>query len=105
MKTENTRSLDADTSQVESNVVRQSTPNAAVIQGWLVSKFAELMKIQPEQIDVKEPLQSYGLDSVTAVDLVGEIEDRLGRKLPATLAYKYPTIEDLANHLAEEVHG
>src|SRR5205807_2381692 len=42
------------------------------------------------------------MDSVQAVSMAADLEDWLGRELPATLVYDYPTIEGLARHLSEE---
>src|SRR5207249_4393273 len=60
------------------------------------------LNVQPSRIDVREPLAHYGLDSVQAVSMAGELEDWLGRSLSPTLAYDYPSIHALAQHLAEK---
>lgn len=76
---------------------------AEVIQAWLVSRFSELLGIDPQQVDVREPFASYGMGSTEAVSLSGELAEWLGRQLSPELAYqypKYPTIETLARHLA-----
>jgi len=75
------------------------------IQAWLVAKVAELVKINPAEIDVTGPFSSYGIGSVAAVGLTGELGERLGRRLSPTLAYDYPTIKALAHHLAGESEG
>ena len=56
-----------------------------------------------EEIDVRKPFASYGLDSVQAVGMSGALQNWLGVPLPATLAWDFPTIESLAPHLAELV--
>ncbi|PSF39268.1 beta-ketoacyl synthase [Aphanothece hegewaldii CCALA 016] len=66
---------------------------------WLVTNIAQRLDVSPSEIDIREPLASYGLDSVQAVRLSAELEDWLGRKLSPTLAYDYPSIEALANYL------
>ena len=75
--------------------------SAEVISGWMVSRLSELLGIESHEIDVREPFASYGLGSTELVSLSGELAEWLGRKLPAELAYEYPTIEVLARHLAE----
>ena len=70
------------------------------IQAWLVSHIAEHLKIEPSKIDLKEPLTRYGMDSVQAVNLAENLASWLGRELSPMLAYEYPTIEALAQHLA-----
>lgn len=83
---------------------RTGSPNqvqpAQAIQAWLVSQIATRLKVNPHNVDVREPFARYGLDSVQAVNLAGELEEWLGRRLSPTLAYEYPTIEILAQYLA-----
>ena len=74
--------------------------NAATIEVWLVSKLSERLGIEPTEIDIREPLASYGLGSTEAVSLAGELAEWLGQQLPPALVYEYPTIELLARHLA-----
>ena len=78
-----------------------NSTNAELIQAWLVARLSERLGIEPHEIDIREPLASYGLGSTDAVILAGELADWLGRKLSPALIYEYPTIETLARHLAE----
>ena len=80
----------------------KKAPTAADIQGWLVSYMAELLEIEPDEIDVTIPFDRYGLDSSAAVGLTGDLEDWLKTELDPTLMYDYPTIEALAKHVAIE---
>ncbi|MDH7486314.1 MAG: beta-ketoacyl synthase N-terminal-like domain-containing protein [Anaerolineae bacterium] len=70
------------------------------IQDWLVTHLAEELGVAPEEIDVRQPFESFGLSSREAVLLSGELEEWLGRRLQPTLLWEYPTIEALARHLA-----
>jgi 8-amino-7-oxononanoate synthase len=79
-------------------------PSARQIQGWLVSRLAEELRIAAEQIDVREPFAQYGVDSVIAVGLSGELEDWLGIALAPTVLWDYPTVASLADYLANEYH-
>ncbi len=75
------------------------------IQAWLVSRLSELLKIEPEEVDVREPFDSYGLDSNQIMVLASQAEKLLGFKLSPILLWHYPTIESLADRLAEECVG
>lgn len=77
----------------------QGEQSAEDIQEWLVLQLADLLVLAPGDIDVREPLDTYGLASREAVMLSGDLEDWLGRKLSPTLLYEYPTIEALARYL------
>lgn len=94
-----TSSTDEDNVQRPSVVTAPETAEA--IQVWLVSQIAERLKVHPSRIDVREPLAHYGMDSVQAVSIAGDLEAWLGRRLPPTLAYDYPTIHALAQYLAD----
>ncbi len=74
----------------------------AEIQLWLISYLAELLGIEPDELDVTIPFDRYGLDSSAAVGMIGDLEEWLGSQLDPTLIYDYPTIEVLAGHLSEE---
>ncbi len=72
------------------------------IATWLRHQLAETLNTSPDEIDIRQPFISFGLDSAQAVGLAGDLEDYLGRTLPPTLIWDYPTIEELARHLAQE---
>ncbi len=69
------------------------------IQAWLITKVSSALSISPDQIDPRQTFASFGLDSRTAVSLSGDLERWLGRRLPPTLVWDYPTIDALTDHL------
>ncbi len=75
---------------------------AGEIAGWLAGKLAGPLGIDPADIDVRAPFSRFGLGSLRAVELAGELETRLGRSLSPTLIYEYPTIEALSRFLSGE---
>lgn len=80
--------------------VASAQPTEAQLCLWLVDYLARLADVHPADIEMREPLASYGLDSMAAARLVSDLEAWLERDLPATLAWDYPTIEELARFLA-----
>jgi acyl transferase domain-containing protein/acyl carrier protein/protein-L-isoaspartate O-methyltransferase len=54
-------------------------------------------------VDPARPLQELGLDSLMSVELRNMIGRLIGRTLPATLLFDYPTLEALAGYLEREV--
>ena len=78
------------------------TSSVEVIQSWLVAKIAQNLSLAPESINVGESLTRYGLDSIDAVTLVGDLEDWLDAELPDTLFWDYPTIEKASEYLVNE---
>jgi acyl transferase domain-containing protein/acyl carrier protein len=51
-------------------------------------------------IDPDRSFNEQGMDSLMATDLSAELSRRLGRKLPGTLAYNFPTLQALSAHLS-----
>ena len=78
-----------------------ATRTEAEIQAWLISNIATLVEIDPANIDIKKPLEYYGMDSMQAMHLSGDLADWVGRQLSPTVVWDYPTIELLASHLAK----
>ncbi|MBF6455305.1 acyl carrier protein [Nocardia cyriacigeorgica] len=70
------------------------------ITGWLAERVADYTGRAAHQVDPAVPLAELGLDSVSAVALCGEIEDRWSIEVDPTLVFDYPTIADIAAFLA-----
>src|ERR1700733_4829269 len=95
----NLTSGDAAKLSITPESYQSDTRGADVIEKWLIAKLSNLLGVEPHEIDVREPFASYGMGSTEAVSRSGELADLLGRKVPADLAYEFPTIESLARHL------
>ena len=90
-----------NTKEATENASRKQLLTAVEIQAWIVSYLAELLEVDPDEINVSISFDRYGLDSSVAVGLTGDLENWMERKLDPTLLYDYPTIESLAQHLAD----
>ena len=78
-----------------------STPRSqAQIRAWLTSRVAHYLQLTEADIDVDVPLNRYGLDSIYAVALCGEIEDALDVYVEPTLVWDVPTVSGLSEHLS-----
>lgn len=71
------------------------------LRAWLVDWVAESTGLSASSIDVHRPMEEFGLSSRDAVALSGEIEDRMGTVLDATIVYQHPTIASLAQRIID----
>ena len=78
------------------------TYSATQIQSWLTENLAQQLGIEADEIDVTEPLDSYGLDSAQAMLIMSKAQKLLQFEFSPILLWHYPTIESLAERLAEE---
>ncbi|MCG8316878.1 MAG: SDR family NAD(P)-dependent oxidoreductase, partial [Pseudomonadales bacterium] len=58
---------------------------------------------EDENINPNQPLQELGLDSLMAVELRNILCALIGKQLPATLMFKYPTVASLSAFLIEDM--
>jgi acyl transferase domain-containing protein len=73
------------------------------IQAWLVNQIAQELGVKPDEIDIRLPFDSYGLDSVLAIGIASAGKQFLGLDVSPLLLVHYPTIELLSQHLAKEL--
>ena len=69
------------------------------LEQWFVDKVASLLHVSPSTINIEDPLANYGLSSLTAARLSGELQDHLQIPVDPVIVYDYPTIRTLAEAL------
>jgi acyl transferase domain-containing protein/acyl-CoA synthetase (AMP-forming)/AMP-acid ligase II/acyl carrier protein/SAM-dependent methyltransferase len=82
---------------------RTIAADAKSLEAWLSARLSALLKIPAHEIDARQPFSRYGLDSLGAVALAGELQEKLGRTLPPSLLFDYPTVADVVRHLVRPV--
>jgi acyl transferase domain-containing protein/acyl carrier protein/ubiquinone/menaquinone biosynthesis C-methylase UbiE len=76
----------------------------ALLSSHIRQKAAQVLNMEdPASIDLHQPLNELGLDSLMAVELRNKLGQSVERTLPATLLFEYPTINALTDYLASEV--
>jgi len=78
-----------------------SASSGTDLRRWLRARVAHYVHLDVADIDTTATLTTYGLDSVYALTLCGDIEDHLGLVLEPTVAWDHPTIDALARHVEE----
>jgi acyl transferase domain-containing protein/acyl-CoA synthetase (AMP-forming)/AMP-acid ligase II len=74
------------------------TPNHRAIEDWLLDFCSIRLGFSRADLNPKEPLSRYGMDSLAAVDLAEALGRWLGRQVEPGVAYDFPTIGALAAH-------
>lgn len=77
--------------------------SAPEIEAWLTDAIGRACAIRPDEIDRDMLFPEFGLSSIAAVEIVGDLEDWIRGRLPETLLWDYPTIAGLARYLASAV--
>lgn len=72
------------------------------IEARLVEMVAQELNLDPAEIGRDRPFSEMGLDSVSEVVLTSEIENWLDGEFSPSVLWDYPTIAELARHLATE---
>jgi acyl carrier protein len=74
-----------------------------VIRQWLVKRLAKQVKADPSTIDTAKKFELYGLDSIVAVRVSGDLEKLVEQRLSPALLFEHPSIDELSAHLATEL--
>ncbi len=79
-----------------------ATPDdpGAVATGILKQILASILNLPAQRIREDEPLETYGMNSVMAMDITKRLEAIFGT-LSKTLLYEYQTIQELARHFVK----
>ena len=79
----------------------QSTPGGLAL--WLTERIAFYLEIPTGDIRPDVKLVEYGLESVYALALCGDIEDEFEIEVDPTLAWDHPTIDAISEVLTEQL--
>lgn len=87
----------------ESGAAVLSSPQREIscdeIRAWLLARIARHCQVAESEIDPGIPINSYVMDSVSAVTIATELQAWLGRTLSPTVLYDSPSIAVLAERL------
>ncbi len=82
-----------------------STPHHSLetLRPWLAARVADYVQRPVAEIQTDIPLADYGLSSVYALTLTGDIEDHLGLVIDPTVMWDHPTIDALTVALLQSL--
>lgn len=76
-------------------------PRTQEIETLIVERVADILGLEPSEIDPTAAHANYGLDSASAVLIAAELEEELMVPLPDSLAWDHPTLRGLAHFIAK----
>jgi len=76
-----------------------------LLENYIREKIATSLKLSLAGMDVQQPLNSLGIDSLTAMELKGWIEAELGVEVPITLFLQEPSIAQFTSQLLDQLMG
>lgn len=80
-----------------------SIPSSGELRTWLIDRVAFYLDRPADAIDPGAELAEYGMDSVYALSVISDIEDRLEMEVDATAVRQYQTINALVDYLCRLV--
>ena len=86
-------------SDSENVVINGNDENA--VREWLVQRLAAHLKKDISELDSSRPFDQYGLDSMFAVQVTGELEKVVEMRLSPALLFENTCIDDVARVIAD----
>ena len=80
-------------------------PTEPEIREWCLEYVRRTVADPSIAVGPEIPFPQMGLDSATSAYFVVELEEWLGAELEPELVFEYPTIDQLAHHLAGRQSG
>lgn len=70
-----------------------------LVEAFLVEQIARVLRCSPSKVDVHQPLNKLGIDSLMAVELKNRVEADLETPVPVAALLQGPSLTQLAAHL------
>jgi amino acid adenylation domain-containing protein len=88
----------------DSSGVVEAAARCARLESWLLSTTASLLRLPVETLDPDQPLTTFGLDSLAAVQLSHQLDTDLGIQMEPGAALGSSSIRSLAKDLSKVIN-
>ena len=75
--------------------------SSVYVRDWLQKRIGQRIGKSADSVNSDRSFAEFGLSSVDIAELTGELELSIGKEIPLSSVFSYPTIDALAAHLAE----
>jgi amino acid adenylation domain-containing protein len=76
-----------------------------LLESVIRARMGQLLEVPATELDSLQPTAQLGMDSLQLLTLTERLGVDLGMKVPATAVWSYPSIRQLAGHLANRLDG
>lgn len=77
-----------------------SISSKAGLTEWITTWLRTELSLPEGAVELAAPFTRFGMDSVHAMMMTGDLEEHLGLRLSPTVTWDHPTIDALSSHLA-----
>jgi phthiocerol/phenolphthiocerol synthesis type-I polyketide synthase C len=82
---------------------RHAGTRQLAVERYLRERVARVFRVPAARVALRTPLKEQGLDSLMSLELRNRLEAELGIAVPATAIWNYPSVAQLAEHLAQQL--
>ena len=73
------------------------------IKAWLIAQVAKILEIERSQVSTNRAFSEFGIQSIVAFSMTGELCEWVGMDLSATLLWEHNTINNLSGYISEQL--
>ncbi len=84
-------------------ITQKENKNQAEIEKWISDYLIDVLELEEDTLDSNAHFNTFGIDSITMVEVSYEVGEWLGIEIDAKSLYKYPTIAKVSNYLEKQV--